>query len=266
MTLLVRDEIDIVAANLEHHLAQGVDHVVVTDNLSVDGTADLLCSYERQGAVTVLRETSDTYAQSVWVTRMARLAATDLGADWVINNDADEFWWPRHGTLASTLADVGSGHSVVVAHRHNFPPVQGPGDFLQRMTFREVLSTNAFGEPLPPKVCHRATAGVHVHQGNHHVDGPSGVLDDGRIEILHFPLRSYQQFENKIRLGGAAYRRNADLPVTLGATWRWLHEQYEQGLLADYYDGQELTQDDAERGVADGTLVVDKRLVESMGV
>ncbi len=41
-----------------------------------------------------------------WRTDMARLAATDFGADWVINTDADEFWMPSGGTLKEVLASV----------------------------------------------------------------------------------------------------------------------------------------------------------------
>ena len=36
MTLLLRDEEDIVRENLDFHLAQGVDRVIVTDNGSED--------------------------------------------------------------------------------------------------------------------------------------------------------------------------------------------------------------------------------------
>ena len=46
MTLLVRDEEDILDANLRYHLDQGVEHVFVTDNLSADGTRDRLRTKE----------------------------------------------------------------------------------------------------------------------------------------------------------------------------------------------------------------------------
>src|SRR4051812_17470085 len=42
MTLLVRDEVDIVDVNLAYHLARGVDGVIVTDHRSTDGTRERL--------------------------------------------------------------------------------------------------------------------------------------------------------------------------------------------------------------------------------
>ena len=49
MTLLVRDEEDLVEANLDHHFAQGVDFVIATDNGSVDRTPRILRRYARRG-------------------------------------------------------------------------------------------------------------------------------------------------------------------------------------------------------------------------
>jgi hypothetical protein len=37
LTLLVHDEIDVIDPNLEYHLAQGIEHIIVTDNGSQDG-------------------------------------------------------------------------------------------------------------------------------------------------------------------------------------------------------------------------------------
>ena len=48
-TLLVRDERDTVRANLEYHLARGVDLAIVTDNGSEDETPEIVMEYERAG-------------------------------------------------------------------------------------------------------------------------------------------------------------------------------------------------------------------------
>jgi hypothetical protein len=257
MTLLVRDEQDIIGEHLDFHLAQGVDEVIVTDNGSEDATLDILREYEARGEARVVHEPSDDYSQGRWVTRMARMAAADLGADWVINSDADEFWWPRSGTLASTLRALDDRVGVVVARRTNFvPQPEDDRPFWERMTVRERESLNPVGKPLPPKLAHRAHPEVTVAQGNHRLRGPElgGRVDDGSVEILHFPMRSYAQFENKIVKGGAAYARNRELPEKIGRTWRRLYTVWQRGKLPAHY---------AESVVSDAgreDLVTDTRL------
>ena len=240
MTLLLRDEEDIVRENLDFHLAQGIDRVIVTDNGSEDATVEILREYEAEGVVRLLLEPADDYSQGRWVTRMARIAA-DEGADWVINNDADEFWWPRAGSLRSIFEQLSDEIGLVVARRQNFVPRPEDGrPFWERMTLRERESLNPLGKPLPPKLAHRADPEIAVAQGNHKVEGAQlgERLDDGSIEILHFPMRTYAQFENKIVKGGRAYARNRELPHRTGRTWRRLYELWEQGELRDHYDGQ----------------------------
>ena len=239
MTLLVRDEEDIVADNLDFHLAQGVDEVIVTDNGSVDGTLEILRAYEARGLVRIIVEPTDDYSQGRWVTRMARMAATEHKADWVINNDADEFWWPREGTLRTLFEGLGGDVGAVVGHRTNFVPrPEDDRPYWERMTLRERESLNPVGKPLPPKLAHRAHPEIVVVQGNHRIKGPDvgSAVDNGAIEILHFPMRSYAQFENKIVKGGRAYARNKELPEKTGRTWRRLYETWEQGGLPAHYE------------------------------
>lgn len=241
MTLLIRDEQDVIRENIEFHLAQGVDFFIATDNRSVDATTSILKEYESKGVLHYIHEGDDDYNQHAWVTRMARMAYSEYGADWVINNDADEFWWPHHGSLKETFRNLHHAVNVVKAYRHNFVVVEASDKpFWGRMVYREKKSLNPLGQPLPAKVAHRGAATVRVKQGNHSVDG-IGLHHavEGAIEILHFPLRSYKQFENKIVLGGAAYRRNFELPESAGRTWRNLYEDYRtQGNLGLYFNDQ----------------------------
>ena len=136
MTLLVRDEADIVESWLAFHLNAGADFVVATDNLSRDGTSEILQSYADKGLVHVIQEPGEDLRDGEWTTRMARLAAAEFGADWVINSDADEFWWPRGGSLKRVLSAIPERYGIVSAFLRTFAPRPGHGAFAERMTIR----------------------------------------------------------------------------------------------------------------------------------
>ena len=267
VTLLCRNEADIIGRNIEFHLKAGAEFIIVTDNDSDDDTARIVEQYVRGGRVELIREPGRNHDQSPWVTEMARRAAL-RGADWVINADADEFWWPVGGTLPDVMAKIAGTVDIVEVPRHNFPPRRADsGDgthFIDRMIYRDRDSVNLQGAPLPSKVMHRAHLDLEIGDGNHTVTfrNRAAVAEKTEsIEILHFPLRSYEQFSSKIILGTEALERNTRISTDVGSTWRHIyHQYYKTGRLPDFYREQELTAGAIEKRLADGTLIVDTRL------
>ena len=270
MTLLCRNEEDIIASHLDFHLGQGIDFVIAMDNGSEDYTVDILREYEKAGRLLLLHQPEDDFNQGTWVSDMARLAKTKYAADWVINSDADEFWWPVVGDLKTVLSALPQREDVVVVPRFNFVAVTDEkGPFFRRMVTREIISLNSLGLPLPPKVCHRAYADVLVEQGNHAVSRPSHVMPISNtcpFEILHFPVRSYRQFELKIVKGGSAYERNKMLSKEVGQTWRELYSLHKRGELQAYYARQVYDLARLEAGIASRRLVVDRRIENFMNM
>src|SRR5919201_2589144 len=288
MALKVRDEGDVIEANLRFHHALGVSHFVVTDNGSSEVTPEILRRFSDAGLATVIDEPGTDYRirGAEWLTRMARIAATDLDADWVIHTDADEFWMPVEGSLVETLAAIPRGYGVVVAPRVEFVGrPDGPGTFAERLTVREARSR------LQPKVAHRALPNVvSLDRGAHDValEGPdgdvastlrppgravhrsvreAGASDDQQSEaqtrlvwapkwplrILHFPVRSFAQF-----------RRRTEVAIFEGhypdwGRFRRLRELYEQGQFEELYADLVLDDDDVAEGIEAGRLVPDER-------
>lgn len=263
MTLLIRDEEDILEANLRYHLEHGVDHVIVTDNLSADSSADIVQSFVSQGVATYLYEPDDTYAQSQWVSRMAEMARVS-GARWVIHSDADEFWMtPDRRSLRRWFARQFL-HNIISAQRSDFLCLEDNGDpFWQRMVYRKVHSTNPLGNPLPPKVAHRAAHGLTVAQGNHSVSGfRRPRQSDSTLGILHFPLRSRAQYTRKIENGGRAYANNSELSPTIGSTWRRQYAELQSTGRLAYVEENIVSPEKLEKMLTDGTVVKDRRLAE----
>jgi hypothetical protein len=268
MTLLARDEIDVVDAWLAFHLNAGADLVIATDNLSQDGTTEVLEEYARSGQVHLIREPGEDLRQDEWVTRMARLAATEYGADWVINSDADEFWWPRGASLGEVLAGVPPRYGTVGAFLRVFCPRPGDERFADRMTVRfsalaPINDPASLYKPIR-KVLHRGHPEIRVSRGNHAlIDSPFAPLRGWfPIECFHFPLRSEAQCAHKAKLQGEAFSKHIARPPT--AYHADMFSALGTGRIGDYYEALVVSDEELERGVADGRLVVDTRLRDAL--
>ena len=266
LTLLVRDEEDIVESCIRYHLERGIDLVLATDHRSVDGTTEILRRYERDGVLRLWREDGETLEQAAWVTRMARIAATEHGADWVVNCDADEFWWPRHGTIHEILAAVSPRYGAVRGMwRHFVPRTAEDGPFQERMIVRRRPSSD-FADPYHAqmKVAHRGCADVVVSKGNHDAEGTGLRLirEWFPFEVLHFPIRTAAQLERKYRITAEAERRRDDPRVArhVRATVSRMHEEG----AAAVHRTLAVDDDQLRAGLADGSLVLDTRVRDAL--
>jgi len=267
ITLVVRNEAEIIEANLDYHLAQGVDFALVTDHGSDDGTSEILARYERKGLAQVIRDDREGHRQSERVNRMVRIAAEQYSADWVINSDADEFWWPLAGNLRDVFESIPDEFGqIAVQLRHFLPLADDSGEFHARLLYRESQSLDLADAPAMPKVAHRPREDVRVAPGNHalFVDGLRMVPAAELIEILHFPMRSFPQFKHKVLQTGIGYEQLGPDSLEVGRDQLAFLEMYRSGELPAYFQGRMLDEDSIERGLRDGSVVFDDRLAKFM--
>lgn len=210
---MVRDEADIIGAVIDR-LRPEVDAIIVADNGSTDETRAVLEARD----VELVDDPVRGYYQAQKMSELAAKAA-DAGADWVVPFDADEVWYSPHGRLADFLALI--PQTIVVAPwlEHVCTPADGDsGDPIVDRPYRR---------PLPhtlPKVAARARAPVSLVQGNHDAFYPTPKVTG--LEVRHFPYRSPEQLERKVRNGVQA-ADEAGHPETVLSHWRGLLAEIE---------------------------------------
>lgn len=218
---MMRNEVDTARQVVEHMFAQGVDAVLVADNNSDDGTADVLEELALVQSVHVARDRLLAYTQATKMTILASLARRS-GADWIVPFDADELWFTTDGTVSEFLRS--SDATVARAELHNVFPA--PDDDRQQidpfLRLRRLDESPAqFG-----KVAFRSHPLARIEMGNLDVDRRGRRIDG--LFIAHFPWRSLEQMTAKLRNGRIALEAT-DLPVQLGDHWRaggtWSDEQ-----------------------------------------
>jgi CTP:molybdopterin cytidylyltransferase MocA len=232
---IVRDDSDIIRLSVLHHLRAGVDHVLLVDNGSSDGTREIVEELGRRGRVTAWRDDSEWHHGAMF-TELA-LEAVRLGADWVVPFDADEFWVAPGTSLRVLLSstDAGALEAPIVNFVQRRSERATGAEGLLSMTrrverpigpferTRELVESRqiAFVEMLyPPKFVSRASRELTIGPGNHLVGGliaPSQPTDS--LRCLHAPLRSLAALEAKADRG---LRQNAaGWPADLG--WHARH-------------------------------------------
>lgn len=204
---LVRDEADIIAETVGHMLGQ-VDHVIVLDNGSVDGTREILDEL----GVEVIDDREPAHYQSRKASWLAAEAAS-RGADWVLPFDSDELWLSPHGRIADVLSDCPATVADAALYNHVATGHDPAGTPVERMGWRT-------RDPLGlPKVACRPSLPVTIAEGNHAAHYPQIEIARGLLEVRHYPYRSADQFLSKVRNGAAALAAT-DLPESVGEHWR----------------------------------------------
>lgn len=241
--MLVRNEVDIIAITILHHLHHGIDRFLVVDDGSTDGTDRVLTALSASGRVEwISRPTSSTSLDQAAITTELAQEAYLRGAGWVLPIDADEFWCASEGTIRDVVERssagalrvpvvhfiqrrdvlVASPRSLLFATRRTSEPTHIFWKARGRFGRRDV----AFVEgSFDPKWISRATLTLDIAVGNHFVAGAAGPMETTpEVTCLHVPLRSREKLRAKM-VDLAPRKKRSNVPLSWHLErWRRLGE------------------------------------------
>jgi hypothetical protein len=255
--LIVKDEVELIDATIHHLWSIGVEAVVACDLGSTDGTLELLEKHQKVREFLVIRLTEKSTTQE-W--SQANLeVVNELGVEWVIFVDADEYPLPATGSLRECpeLKEA----DVLIIDRFNIP-LGTAGPFMPHRllpsTYHEV---GLFVEPIPdfrnywirnpetpwtrnvpaPKVMARAQRIAAVADGCHSIVPTSGPpLRRAKAQSLitaHLPFTSRSRFARKIDNIRRVFEIHGEyMGADLGWHWRRWLALADQGRLDEEFE------------------------------
>ena len=118
LTTEVTDRVEHLERFLDFHRLARVTAVLMADENAPPGARDALEPYVQEGFVHLLGGAS--------ASELARMAVSELGADWVVPSTTEELWWPRAESLEDVLAVVPHRYGVVQGLVRRFVGADNP--------------------------------------------------------------------------------------------------------------------------------------------
>ena len=207
MTILAKDEIDVIEENIKFHLKQGIDFIIATDHNSTDGTKEVFKKYQEKGVLHLIEEQ---------------------------NPDYEQFWYSSHNDFKKDIEKLKNYNIAIIPMFNIFPEAKSLEDdekFYHNT--RGILSEcNTSSFKYTSKCMLKTKDYESIAQGNYNakMHNKRAIVD---ITIFHYGIRNYKQFENKVLKGHIALQNQEK---EIGQHWREFYKAYEEGRLPEVYE------------------------------
>ena len=206
------NEADVIGSVIQHYLDDGVE-VYLIDNCSTDGTAEIARQWLGNGVIRIERFPDDVggteraRSEYMWgeILRRNEALASELGADWYIRADADEFRvgpWPGMSHAEAIALVDALGYTAVQSEVLEFRPTDDSfpagGDPRRHIHHYEPAE---FANTLWVKAWKQPAAGAPVQiarTGGHAAEFEGRRLCPVHFISLHYPIRTPAHAKRKI--------------------------------------------------------------------
>ncbi len=224
------NEADIIARSISHLLEQGIE-VHLIDNASTDGTVGRARAFLGRGllAIESLPRPGGHFSLEA-ILRRKQALASEIDADWFINQDADEFrespWAGRNLSQGIELVDS-LGYNAIDFEVLNFWPTHDefkPGDDVLE-AFTRYEAGGVF-DRLQIRCWRKPEASLDlVSSAGHEAAFPGRRVFPIRFLLRHYPIRGQAHGERKVE----KERRAVFAPAERKRGWHVQYDKLEPG-------------------------------------
>ncbi|MBQ2654677.1 MAG: glycosyltransferase family 2 protein [Methanobrevibacter sp.] len=205
----IKNEADIIESFVRYHL-NIMDLMIFLDNGSTDDTLNILNQLKKENLpIEVIIDEDKYFEPFIKYNYLLKVALNDFSADIICPLDCDEFIISDYDNPRKLIEEISDDSYYKVKWR-TYVPTSKDNENIKFIPSRitnirdEILETN-YKVIITKDLINKF--GIKLSIGNHDVDIDDmfkhkiNCIDDTKLKIAHFPLRSVNQTKSKVLLG-----------------------------------------------------------------